>query len=342
MKTLLRLLVWALAAAPAFAEVDIPCYVSRLISDTQGTLWFDCGDSVARLNANGTTDLLPVGPSLVYDVAFDSDGTLWLSGKGGGLYRMSNGSIQQVTFANVSVSLTKIAADRAGSIFVQGDDGNGARAIFRVTRGALTGSWPIPSGYSGIFDFVIGPDGALWFTEIGPSSIGRMSMTGVFSSISIPRSGAEHIVVGNDGNLWANSLDHNTLFRITPAGAVTTLPVPASALTASGNRIWFTSADGYGWIELGSGNVQTVSRPPGWLRPAIVALPAGDVWFVEDPLPPSPPPPADGVALQATGIPRLVHVAANGIVATVPLFSPAVVALLITALIAIGMLRAWR
>ena len=343
MKKLICLLVGILAAAPAFAEVDIPCYVSRLTADAQGTLWFDCGDSVARLNANGTTDLFPVGPSGVYTAAFDSDGTLWLGGLGGGLYRMSNGSVQQVTFANADVFPTAIAADRAGNIFVQGYDGNGARAIFRVTGGALTGSWPIPSGYSGLFDFVIGPDGALWFTELGPSSIGRMTMTGVFSSIPIPRSSAQHIVAGNDGNLWANSLDHNTLFRITPAGAVTALAIPASALAASGNRVWFTSADGYGWIELGSGNVQTVSRPPGWLRPAIVALPTGDVWFVEDPLPPSPPPPADGVAPQTTGTsPRLVHVAANGIAVNVPLFSPVGLALVMTALLAIGMLRTWR
>jgi virginiamycin B lyase len=70
----------------------------------------------------------------------------------------------------------------------------------------------------------VGPDGALWFTNPGNNSIGRITTTGTVTNykghgIADP----EGIITGPDGALWfTNAVPDGSIGRITTAGKVTT------------------------------------------------------------------------------------------------------------------------
>src|SRR5262245_51280255 len=65
----------------------------------------------------------------------------------------------------------------------------------------------------------VGPDGALWFTNYGNNSIGRISTTGVVTNYTDPRILHPGVITaGPDGALWfTNSY---TIGRITTDGVV--------------------------------------------------------------------------------------------------------------------------
>ena len=78
---------------------------------------------------------------------------------------------------------------------------------------------------SGALGIVLGPDGALWFTNSGNDSIGRITTGGKIStyrdaSISDPWG----IVVGPDGALWFTNSGNDSIGRITTDGQDQQLP----------------------------------------------------------------------------------------------------------------------
>ena len=67
-----------------------------------------------------------------------------------------------------------------------------------------------------------GPDGALWFINLGDNSIGRITTSGVIRDFSAPTiSDPGGIVAGPDGALWFTNYGNNSIGRITKAGVVT-------------------------------------------------------------------------------------------------------------------------
>ncbi len=68
-----------------------------------------------------------------------------------------------------------------------------------------------------------GPDGALWFTDAGNNSIGRISTSGVMTSFTGPIHHPFDITAGPDGALWFTDPPQNTIGRITTSGVISTL-----------------------------------------------------------------------------------------------------------------------
>src|SRR6266851_4992907 len=67
-----------------------------------------------------------------------------------------------------------------------------------------------------------GPDGALWFTNQGTDSIGRISTAGAVNTFTGNGiSGPHEITAGPDGALWFTDYDNNSIGRITTSGTVT-------------------------------------------------------------------------------------------------------------------------
>lgn len=103
------------------------------------------------------------------------------------------------------------------------------------------------STISGPGGIVSGPDGALWFTNDGNNSIGRITVGGkvtnyTASSISDPVG----IAVGADGALWFTNSGNNSIGRIATAGKVTnytaaTISAPQNIASASDGALWFTN-----------------------------------------------------------------------------------------------------
>jgi streptogramin lyase len=141
------------------------------------------------------------------------------------------------------------------------------------------------------YDIVTGPDGNLWFTELGGNRIARMTPTGTVSEFPIASGfGVRGIVPATDGNLWFVT-DDGTVSRITPAGVQTGFSAGDTTFGAADPYMLAQGADGNLWFT--NWDYSRVSRitPSGVVtsfsagitgRPYdIVAGPDGNLWFTE-------------------------------------------------------------
>ena len=126
----------------------------------------------------------------------------------------------------------------------------------------------------------IGPDGALWFTNAGNNSIGRITTSGsvsaFFNYATTLISGPYGITTGSDGALWFTN-DDNSIGRITTGGLVTRyleagLSGPGAITVGPDSALWFTNGTGVGKFVLAdTGGV------PGDTPPSITAQPVNQV-----------------------------------------------------------------
>jgi virginiamycin B lyase len=113
--------------------------------------------------------------------------------------------------------------------------------------------FPVASG-QGPEGIIAGPDGKVWFTEIGTTpGVARINTDGTgYVEFRDPDGGfGNQIAAGPDGNLWyvdyADSPMGNQVGRVTPSGQITEYSAgfPANgkptAITAGPDgRMWFT------------------------------------------------------------------------------------------------------
>lgn len=158
-------------------------------------------------------------------------------------------------------------------------------------RGQRIDEFPVPNGAS---EIVLGPDGALWFVELGGSSIGRLTIAGEVSRVASPGD-LGRIAWGPDGNLWFTQLHHRFLGtpdlaavgRMTPGGVVTRYLLPdqssspyAIAAGPDGN-MWFTEQSAIGRITPDGRLTEFVLDFKGFPFD-IIGGPDGNVWFAAD------------------------------------------------------------
>ena len=129
-------------------------------------------------------------------------------------------------------------------------------------------------------------DGALWFTNSGNDSIGRITTSGVATDYKGPGINfPDGIASGSDGALWFINRDSASIGRITTSGVVTdytspSIDYPYSISAGPDGALWFTNDPGRsigrittsGFISnyTGSG----ISSPSG-----IAPGPDGAMWF---------------------------------------------------------------
>ena len=160
--------------------------------------------------------------------------------------------------------------------------------------------FPLPNTASHPYEIAIGPGGDLWFTEVTPVAIGRISTDGTITEFPIPRPYVflGGIVAGPDGNLWFTESDSEggtaaLIGRITPGGAVTEFPLsnggynPCDITAGPDGNLWFTecSIGGNAIGRITTAGVITEfplpTRGPGYYPYAITSGPDGNLWFTE-------------------------------------------------------------
>ena len=109
------------------------------------------------------------------------------------------------------------------------------------------GNLKMYAGVSGPDGITAGPDGALWFTNGGSNSIGRITAAGKITNYT----GADiydpvGLTAGPDGALWFTNGLNNSIGRITTAGKVTTYPASGiygseAIVVGPDGALWFTS-----------------------------------------------------------------------------------------------------
>ena len=167
-----------------------------------------------------------------------------------------------------------------------------APASAPVVEGGIT-VYPDKSGHNPI-GVVAGSDGALWYTNAGPSpSIGRITTTGKITHYTDPRLTRPFgIAAGPDGALWfTNGSDPGSIGRITTSGALTFFRAPRISepdwiAAGPGDTLWFTNEAGGGFTTPSierlttTGTLTTFTAPSISAPTGIAKGPDGAMWFV--------------------------------------------------------------
>ncbi len=149
--------------------------------------------------------------------------------------------------------------------------------------------YALPSG-SAPWVIAQGPDGNLWFANVGTSKIGKITPAGGITEYALPNGSEPHAIAqGPDGNLWFTDWGTSKIGRITTAGGVTEYALPAGSrphdITAGPNgRMWFTE---YATNKIGEINPANPAETheyslPAYSEPHDIAPGPGDtLWFTD-------------------------------------------------------------
>jgi virginiamycin B lyase len=237
-----------------------------------------------------------------------------------------------VSFAvKISLDLKKIVSVKPTSLHPTQPGTNAmgnlaASAIFKLGLTASKGSGDItiytaPS----IIDpgsITAGPDGAMWFTNVGgrpggsPGSIGRISVGGVITNYADTSINAPFgITAGPDGALWFTNTGSNSIGRITTAGVITnytdrSIIDPGSITAGPDGALWFTESNPPGQGAIGritTAGVVTNYTDRSIASPnEITSGPDGALWFTDD-------------ANSNTGVPSSIgRITTTGVVTSYP------------------------
>ena len=150
--------------------------------------------------------------------------------------------------------------------------------------------FPLAEGVSP-FGIALGSDGAMWFTERGTDSVGRIETAGALGPWVRLETGADPtaIATGVDDAVWFTEQGTNRIGRVAPDGSLSEFPVPTDGAAVAGiapgpdGAMWFTerSAHRIGRIAT-DGTISEFSLPSSLPGPlGITAGPDGALWFTE-------------------------------------------------------------
>jgi len=206
------------------------CVPHGITTGPDGALWFTSSDAlglgsfIGRITTSGAVTLyaLSTGAALM-GIAAGPDGALWFT-----------------EYSNFQLTTNKIG---------------------RITTSGAISEYPLPTdcgqpnGGCSPFWITAGPDGGLWFIQLGPRLIGRITTAGAITEypISYPTTSTpKSVTAGPDGAVWfVETIPPSgvpQIGRITPAGALTEYPLPsaqnsAGAITSGPDgALWTSSA----------------------------------------------------------------------------------------------------
>jgi streptogramin lyase len=159
-----------------------------------------------------------------------------------------------------------------------------------ATADAGVTEFATPTPGADVYGIAAGPDGNVWFTELTPSKVARVTPAGLVTEFPLPADrGPKGIVAGPDGNLWVAEVGGAAIAKVSPQGTVlgeysTGGGGPSYLAVGADGALWFTLivGDGVGKVTPGGtvttyfGSASATSGPLG-----ITAGPDGNLWFSE-------------------------------------------------------------
>jgi virginiamycin B lyase len=140
----------------------------------------------------------------------------------------------------------------------------------------------------------IGPDGAVWFTEVATNAIGRLR-GGTITTFPLPHTGQPTaIVLGPDGALWFTEYSGDRIGRISTSGQITEFSVPPcnrctevgpwDIAVGSDGALWFTELDANRIGRITTDGVIKQFDVPGRASDPIAISngPDGALWFTDE------------------------------------------------------------
>jgi len=215
--------------AGTLSEFSLPSantVANDIITGPDGNLWFTEGNKIARITPMGKISEFPLPSANTFpsSITTGPDGNLWFTEQQGQIGRMTlTGKVSEFSLPS-----------------------------HQYPAGPNPTKEPAGSAQGDPLAITAGPDGNLWFTEIGHvgSSIGRISTSGTITEFLLPSANTfpSSITAGSDGNLWFTVIGTNNgpseIGVITPQGKIHEFTLPHSILGSitrgpDGN-LWFT------------------------------------------------------------------------------------------------------
>jgi len=166
--------------------------------------------------------------------------------------------------------------------------------IGRITATTSATLYPTPTANAQPFGIATGPDGALWFTEIGTDDVGRITTGGSAHEYSGASSYGDpySITAGPDGAMWLTEVCipncGGAIARITTSEAITQFQIPGTATpldiaAGSDGALWFTDESGNSVDRITTaGKMSTFPVPTASsVLQNITTGPDGALWFTE-------------------------------------------------------------
>jgi streptogramin lyase len=169
----------------------------------------------------------------------------------------------------------------------------GGRDAVPVLRTYTAGVTPGFHRHSYALDITLGPDGAMWFTDLGNPAIGRITASGKVTEFSkglMQPAKPYSIVAGPDGNLWFSDIC-GRIGRITPHGKIDEFSLRFPAGTVNPNGI-VVGSDGAIWSNAQgppnflvrsdlNGHLKTYKIPPTYGDDGSLAVDgSGNLWMM--------------------------------------------------------------
>ena len=226
-----------------------------MASGSDGNVWFINGAGIAKIDSAGqvTTYTAGLNPGATpYDLTSGPNGDVWFTDNGAKAvgFVTPGGAIHEFSAPAGDVPL-QIVAGSDGNIWFYSVDG-ATHSIVKMTPGGTFTGYPFMSSLSEIADnMVLGPDGDIWFSDMGTTSIGKIAPNGTITEYPLGMGAIPtNITVGPDGNLWFSD-NSGAIGRITTGGSVheftsglQTGAVPDAIAPGPDGNVWFT--DQYG------------------------------------------------------------------------------------------------
>ena len=253
-------LMATLGGAAAIVAPDAPTGVSAAAGEGQATVSF-----TAPANTGGA--------AILYYTVTSSPGGFTVSGT-------SSPIVVSGLTDGTSYTFTVTATNAAGT-------GSASAASTAVSFGTL--SEFTDASINGPVGIVTGPDGALWFTNFGGNSIGRMDAGthAVTHYTAASVSGPERIALGADGGLWFTNSLGNSIGRIDPTTHAITnytgtgVSAPEGITAGPDGQLWFSNYGGnlLGFVNPATGAVSGYTSSAFTTMKDITTGPDGTLWF---------------------------------------------------------------
>jgi streptogramin lyase len=141
----------------------------------------------------------------------------------------------------------------------------------------------------------VGPDGNLWFLDIGHEEIGRITPAGTVAEFNAGLQLVTHLnalTVGPDQNLWFTDQGNmKAIGKVTPAGTITEYPsgalmLPTEIAAGGDGNVWFTDNNAELIGKITPAGVMTTYGTANGLQTngipdALTLGPDGNMWFTD-------------------------------------------------------------
>ncbi len=147
-------------------------------------------------------------------------------------------------------------------------------------------------GTASLSGIAAGPDGNVWYFDVGQNLVGRVTPAGSITQFAVPATGAgsEGIVGGPDGNVWmvarASMNGPDWILKVSPTGVITKYPLangvgPEGITWGPDGNVWFTEFWAGKVVRMTPVGVMTEFPIPNPNPRGIVTGADHNLWFVD-------------------------------------------------------------